>query len=233
MSSHKRSSPDSQSVDWKDTQIEELKRVDLDNLLKSREIETETQPKNKEEIIALLKQKGTVMLENIENLTNVQILSELRLRGLNDDNAKKDILLARYRGEDNQPPRKKQRIGKRGKKSLVYVALYFPPTQDSDKKNDNNNNNNNNSNEDEDNEAAHIIGVFKKEDQAYETGVNKIMSDIENKSDKDHKTIAKQFEKKDYENDYKKQLSYLETKSTEIFGEGSDPYVKIARHFID
>jgi hypothetical protein len=230
MSSNKRSSPD-KDLDWKDTKLDELKLQDLHNLLKSRDMDVSG--KKKEELIEILKEKGKVMIDDAENLTNVQLISELRLRGLNDEQAKKDVLIARYRGEDDQPPKKKQRVGKKkGKKPSCWVALYFPPAEklENDKKDDNNNNNNDNESENE----ASVLGVFKNEENAYLNACDKILNDLQKKSDKDHKNLTKQLEKKDnVDNDSKTKYNTIQDKVTEVFGDGNDPYVTVTQHDIN
>jgi len=130
MSNNKRASPDAQTVEWKDTKIDDLTRKDLEKLFKSRHMEFKGL--NKDEMVDKIKKDGDVIIDNPESLTNVELIAELRLRNLNDEASKKETLLARYRGEDEEPPRKKQRVGKkpRGKRASCYVTLYTPPTKE-------------------------------------------------------------------------------------------------------
>jgi len=125
MSNNKRASPDAQTVEWKDTKIDDLTRKDLEKLFKSRHMEFKGL--NKDEMVDKIKKDGDVIIDNPESLTNVELIAELRLRNLNDEASKKETLLARYRGEEEEPPRKKQRVGKKTKrkKSILLCNIIY------------------------------------------------------------------------------------------------------------
>merc|ERR1712113_306988 len=118
----------------------------------------------KAEMIEYLKEKYSVNLkEAFKNLTCKELIVELRLRGLNDTPAKKDLLIARLKGEsdDAEPPKKKKKRGKQGPK--VYVAVYTPAA-DADE-----------------GEGTKVLGVFKSESKAYDKCIEKLKDDIEEK----------------------------------------------------
>jgi len=96
---------DGTHIPWENTKIEELSEKDVRQLLSSRNATIKSGSKH--EKIQHLKQYHSVVIDYTK-LTNSKLGSELRLQGLNDEPAKKSILLARLKGEVvEEPPKKK------------------------------------------------------------------------------------------------------------------------------
>merc|ERR1719384_3082480 len=158
-------------------------------------------------MIEYLKEKYTVGLkEKFECLTCKELIVELRLRGLNDGPAKKDILVSRLKGEidASAPPPKKQKRGKKAK-NTVYVTLYTPPASAEEN-------------------STKVLGVFKSESKAYSKGINQLIKDMEKKIDAAYEKIDKIDDKK-----FKERMEAVNDAVVKAYGGKDDdaPYCEI------
>eukprot|EP01084_Bolivina_argentea_P214966 364910_1 len=175
-------------LEWSNTELKDANTTpllarDVKQLLITRGEERKNLKGKKSEMIEYLKEKYTVQLnEEFEELTCKEIIVELRLRGLNDTPAKKCILIARLKGLRNEtlePPKKKQRRGKKAKlDGIVYVIVYTPSADACDT-------------------STQVLGVFESEAKAYNKSVEKLTEDIEEKYGDKKKQIEKVFEQID------------------------------------
>jgi len=94
----------SDQTEWSDVDLKKLTLKDIKQLLVTREA-TDI-PNTRAEMEQVLKTKS-VEIDYSDEMTVKQFMPELRLRGLDDSNAKKDIILQRLRGEIAAPPKKK------------------------------------------------------------------------------------------------------------------------------
>jgi len=94
---------------------------DIKQLLVTREA-TDI-PNTRAEMEQVLKTKS-VEIDYSDEMTVKQFMPELRLRGLDDSNAKKDIILQRLRGEIAAPPKKKVKRAPK-KKSIEPMELKY------------------------------------------------------------------------------------------------------------
>eukprot|EP01083_Nonionella_stella_P235256 827426_1 len=216
----KRDKPDEKEWEWEDTELKDpnetpLLAQDIKQLLITRGEEKTKLKGKKSEMIEYLKEKYTVQLnEKFERLTCKELIVELRLRGLTDTPAKKDILIARLKGErEDEPPKKKQKRGKKAKSGAkVYVAVYTPSVEVDDT-------------------STKVLGVFKSESKAYDKSIDKLSDDIEKKYGDKTKKIEKAFEQIDKidSQDYKKRFEAVGDALTKAFGNKEDdaPYCDI------
>merc|ERR1712228_929912 len=169
---------------WDETQLKDsnntpLKVEDVKQLLITRGEKKQNLKEKKCEMIEFLKEKYDVSLnEPLKDLTNKELLAELKLRGLNDIPAKKSILIQRINGEiDASPPKKKMKRAKKSKtNNKVFVAVYTPAAT-------------------AENDAIVILGAYKSERRAYEKTMDRLTDDIEeyydDKQDKMDKAMKK------------------------------------------
>jgi len=101
-------------IEWKDEEIENLNLKDLKTLLQNRSMSNI--PHRREDMEKMLK-GCDVEIECQDWMTAKQLQAELRLRGLDDSNAKKVIYLKRLRGEVAAPALKKIKKGAKKKKT--------------------------------------------------------------------------------------------------------------------
>jgi len=111
----------SDQTEWSDVDLKKLTLKDIKQLLVTREA-TDI-PNTRAEMEQVLKTKS-VEIDYSDEMTVKQFMPELRLRGLDDSNAKKDIILQRLRGEIAAPPKKKVKRAPK-KKSLEPMELKY------------------------------------------------------------------------------------------------------------
>jgi len=125
----KRKKPE--QTDWSDVNLKPLTLKDLRTLLQTRNVKDI--PNKRSELEELL-QKNTVEIEYEDSMTVKQLMAELKLRGLDDSTAKKDVYFQRLRGEIAAPPKKKIKKGPKKRKhradgTKVFVSLYQKPVE--------------------------------------------------------------------------------------------------------
>mmetsp|Transcript_16710 Transcript_16710/g.25860 ORF Transcript_16710/g.25860 Transcript_16710/m.25860 type:complete len:254 (+) Transcript_16710:93-854(+) len=176
----KRDSPDDEEVvNWdatalKDSENTRLLSEDVRQLLITRGELKKNLGGKKIEMIEYLKEKHDVGLvpkykENVDELTKKELQCELRLRNLDDSEAKKETLIKRLNGEiappPNGPPLKKRKKAGRvagrfvPKPLQVFVVRYTPlaTAEEGDPK---------------------LLGVFKSKKKAYTRGIERLMEDM-------------------------------------------------------
>jgi len=116
----KRKKPD--EMEWADVDIENLNLKDLKTLLQNRSMSNI--PHRREDMEKMLK-GCDVEIECQDWMTAKQLQAELRLRGLDDSNAKKVIYLKRLRGEVAAPALKKIKKGAKKKKNIELLVLKY------------------------------------------------------------------------------------------------------------
>jgi len=95
----------SDQTDWSEVDLKRLTLKDLRQLLQTREVKDI--PNKRAEIEQVLK-TTQVEIDYSEAMTMKQLVVELRLRGFDDSNARKETYLQRLRGEIAAPPKKKK-----------------------------------------------------------------------------------------------------------------------------
>jgi len=209
----KRKKPE--STDWSEVDLKRLNQKDLRVLLQTRgEKEIPTKRDKMEEAI----KAKDVEIEYKEEMTGKQLCAELKLRGLDNTNAKKDILLQRLRGEIAAPPKIKVRRVPKKKKAKAYganvhAALYLPPV---DKNKD-------------DSDDTQLLGVYLQARAAFEAIFERFLSDLKKVDEKKHGELAKDFEEGPFDEDNLKKLTQ---KCNKVWDEESMPKGWVSNHKI-
>jgi len=220
--SKKRDRPEAKEWQWEDTELanEETTTMlaqDVKQLLLTRGEKKQNLKGKKVDIIKYLKEKYDVDLEEpLTDLTVKELQAELRLRKLDDTQAKKDILIMRLKGEIDAtvpPPKRLKRGGKKTKANTqMFVVIYTP--------------------EDSGEDAANpmALGVFKSKIRAHEKAVDKLLEDMEGKfGAKKAKKIKDWKDKVDEEKDIEQQLEVAHKACEEAWGSPDEsPYVVVS-----
>jgi len=156
----------SDQTDWSEVDLKRLTLKDLRQLLQTREVKDI--PNKRAEIEQVLK-TTQVEIDYSEAMTMKQLVVELRLRGFDDSNARKETYLQRLRGEIAAPPKKKVKRGPKKRKhrahgTKVFVSLYEKPADEED-----------------DGTAPAVLGVFTHEGEAYDCVIDKLLEDVKKK----------------------------------------------------
>jgi len=156
---------------WSDVKLKDLNLNQLKQLLWTRSVPKI--PAKRAEMEELLKTKA-VEVEYKDTMTAKQMQSELKLLGLDDSTAKKDVLLQRLKGEIAAPPKKGKKSG-RGKKhkaagAKVFVTTFDDPTA----------------------EEVKVVGVFTSEHDAYDAAINKLFEELKKKDEKRYQDLNKE-----------------------------------------
>eukprot|EP01083_Nonionella_stella_P075067 203848_1 len=221
--SRKRDKPEEKEWEWEDTLLKDSKDTkllaeDVKQLLITRGEKKQNLKGKKVEMIEFLKEKYDVELKDrFEDLTCKELVVELRLRGLYDGAAKKNILVQRLKGEidASAPPPKKAKRGKKPKASVpkVFVPVYTPAV-------------------DAENTDIVVLGVFKNERAANEKAMKKLMRDLQeklgDKKEKQYETTKEKIDEVD-EEDFKKRLEVVSEAVNKAYGGEDDaPYCEIS-----
>jgi len=227
--SKKRDRPEAKEWQWEDTELADEETTsmlaqDVKQLLLTRGEEKTNLKGKKIDIIKYLKEKYTVDLdEPLSNLTVKELQAELRLRKLDDTQAKKDILVKRLKGEIESmaPPSKKAKRGRKAKAlPKMYVVIYTPEAGDE---------------EGAINPLA--LGVYKSESKAHEKGITRLMDDMEKKyGDKKQNKIEEWHEKLDklQKKEFVKRLETANNACEDAYGGPDDsPFVVISESAVE
>jgi len=227
--SKKRDRPEGKEWQWEDTILADensttMLASDVKQLLLTRGEEKTNLKGKKIEVIKYLKEKYTVDLkEPLTQLTVNELRAELRLRKLDDSQAKKDILIGRLKGEieSMSPPAKKAKRGRKAKAlPKMYVVIYTPEAGD-----------------DEGAINPLALGVFKSESKAHEKGITKLMEDMENKyGDKKQNKIEEWHEKLDklQKKEFVKRLETANNACEDAYGGPDDsPFVVVSESSVE
>jgi len=156
---------------WGDVKMKDLKLSQLKQLLWTRSVPKI--PVKRSEMEELLKTKA-LEVDYKDSMTAKQMQSELKLLGLDDSPAKKDVLLQRLKGEIAAPPKKSNQSG-RGKRHRATGAKVFVTTFD-----------------DPDAEEVKVVGVFVSEHDAYDAAINKLFEELKKKDEKRYQEVHKE-----------------------------------------
>mmetsp|Transcript_41943 Transcript_41943/g.51622 ORF Transcript_41943/g.51622 Transcript_41943/m.51622 type:complete len:245 (+) Transcript_41943:57-791(+) len=213
---------------WDNSKVGELNANDITQLLKNRRVTGETLRglKNKRDKVEHLLNETDIELKDneIDSFIVRQLQVELKLRGIPSD-GKKEVLVHRlkhgYNGEIDEPPAKKRKTSHNNSNNFsrkrrswnnddIFVVMYAPEDNDSE------------------NCEPRCVGVYTREQKAYDRGIKLLLSDLEQKKKKAYTSVIKDLKRQNFKkSEYKEKFAIVNESVKATFKEGKEPYAEI------